>query len=195
MTDTRRTTMQNPEVMPAAAVATFADHATAEAAIRKLGLAGFDIKHLSVVGKGYHVDEHVTGFYNQGDRIRFWGSRGAFWGALWSLFFGGLFLTIPVVGPVVILGYFGSMALAVLEGAVVVGGVSAISAAFYGLGIPKDSVLQYETAIGSDSFLVMAHDTPSRIAIARTILAAVGASQVDVHHGLVPSGLVPVPVG
>lgn len=187
--------MHDSKVIPAAAVATFADHAAAEAAVRELGLAGFDITHLSVVGKGYHVDEHVTGFYNQGDRIRFWGTRGAFWGGLWSLFFGGLFVTVPVIGPVVMLGYLGAMALGVLEGAVLVGGVSAISAALYGLGIPKDSVLQYETAIGSDSFLVMAHDTPTRIEVARTILEAAGAAHVGVHHGLVPSGLTHLPVG
>lgn len=179
--------MPIPEIMPTAAVATFGDHAAAEAAIRELGLAGFDISHLSVVGKGYHVDEHVTGFYNQGDRIRFWGTRGAFWGGLWSLFFGGLFLAVPVVGPVVMLGYLGSMAVGVLEGAALVGGVSAISAALYGLGIPKDSVLQYETAIATDSFLVMAHDTPERIAVARSILEAAGASHVEIHDALVPA--------
>ena len=39
---------------PEAVVATFPDHAAAEAAVKKLNLAGFDIKHLSVIGKGYH---------------------------------------------------------------------------------------------------------------------------------------------
>ncbi len=89
------------------------------------------------------MDEQVTGFYNQGDRVRFCGSEGAFWGAMWSLFFGGLFVTVPVVGPVVALGYIGVVAIGVLEGAVAVGSVSAIAAALYGMGIPKDSVLQY----------------------------------------------------
>ncbi len=176
--------MSDPTLFPAAAVATFPTHAGAERAIKQLGLAGFDIKQLSVVGKGYHVDEQVIGFYNQGDRVRFWGSEGAFWGALWSLFFGGLFVTVPVIGPVVALGYIAVMAIGALEGAVVVGGISAISAALYGMGIPKNSILQYETAITTDSYLVMAHDTPSRIAIARAILEKAGASQVDVHEGL-----------
>jgi len=71
-----------------------------------------------------------------------------------------------------------------LEGAVVLGGASAIGAALYGIGIPKDSVLQYETAIGADDFLVMAHDTPERIAVARTILETAGASHVGVHDDL-----------
>lgn len=169
---------------PESVVAVFSDHAAAEAAVKKLNLAGFDIRHLSVVGKGYHVEEQVVGFYNQGDRIRFWGARGAFWGGLWSLFFGGIFLTLPLVGPVIVLGYLAASAVAVIEGAVLVGGVSALAAALYGLGIPKDSVLQYETDITTDSFLVMAHDTPERIALARSVLETADATRVDVHAGI-----------
>jgi hypothetical protein len=176
--------MASSEAFTAGAIASFDNHAAAENAVIKLGAAGFDIKHLSVIGQGYHVDEQVTGFYNQGDRIRFWGTRGAFWGGLWSLFFGGLFVTVPVIGPVVALGYVATIIIGALEGAVLVGGVSAISAALYGIGIPKDSVLQYETAVAADDFLVMAHDTPSRIEAAREILEAAGATRVDVHHGL-----------
>jgi hypothetical protein len=164
-----------------AVVAIFANHADAEAAVKKLNLAGFDIKHLSVIGKGYHIDEQVIGFYNQGDRIRFWGTRGAFWGGLWSMFFGGVVLTLPLVGPVIALGYLATSIVAIIEGAVLVGGVSAITAALYGLGIPKDSILQYETAIKTDSFLVMAHDTPSQNALAKNILEEANATQVD-HH-------------
>lgn len=80
-------------------IAVFSDHSAAEAAVKKLAAAGFEMKHLSVVGKGYHTDEKVVGFYNTGDRVKVWGAQGAFWGGLWGLFFGGLFMTIPVVGP------------------------------------------------------------------------------------------------
>ena len=68
-----------PAMGPAVAVATFASHVCAENAVKALGKAGFDITQLSVVGRGYHVDEQVTGFYNRGDRLRFWGLRGALW--------------------------------------------------------------------------------------------------------------------
>ena len=173
-----------PEAIPAAAVGTFASHAAAETAVKEIGLAGFDISHLSVVGKGYHTDEHVIGFFNKGDRVRFWGTRGLFWGGLWGLFFGGIFVTVPVVGPVVALGHLGAMIVAGMEGALIIGGASALSAALYGIGIPRDSVIQYETAIAADSFLVLAHDTPARIEVARTILEAAGATRVDVHVGL-----------
>lgn len=46
-----------------AVVAVFANHAEADAAVRKLAEDGFAIKHLSLVGKGYHTEE-------QGNRVK-----------------------------------------------------------------------------------------------------------------------------
>jgi len=164
-----------------AVVAVFADHTEADAAVKQLANAGFAMKQLSVVGKGYHTEEKVVGFYNLGDRVKFWGTRGAFWGGMWGLFFGGLFLTIPVVGHVVVLGYLAAAALSAAEGAVVVGGLSAIGAALVGIGIPKDSVMQYETAIKADDFLVMAHGTTTEMVRAKGILAATHPKNLVLH--------------
>jgi hypothetical protein len=164
-------------------IAVFADHPAAETAVKALTSAGFEMKNLSVVGKGYHTDEKVIGFYNIGDRVKFWGKRGAFWGGLWGLFLGGLFLTVPVVGHVIVLGYLAAVAISAVEGAVVVGGLSALGAALYSIGIPKDSVLQYESALNADSFLVMAHGTPEEIARAKAILATANPARLDVHAG------------
>lgn len=165
-----------------AVIAVFSDHQGAEAAVKKLAGAGIDIKHLSVVGKGYHTDEKIVGFYNTGDRMKFWGKRGAFWGGLWGWLFGGVFMFIPVVGHVVVLGYLASMAIAAVEGAVVVGGLSALGAALYGSGIPKDSVVAYETAITADGFLVTAHGLAEEMTRAKAILGTLGAARVDLHE-------------
>ena len=165
-------------------IAVFEDHNAADAAVKKLTAAGFKMKNLSVVGKGYHTDEKVVGFYNQGDRIKFWGTRGAFWGGLWGWFFGGLFMIIPGVGHVVVLGYLATMAISAIETAVVVGGLSAIGAALYSIGVPKDSVIQYETALKADNFLVMAHGPAEEIARAKTVLDSANPSRVDVHAGM-----------
>jgi hypothetical protein len=59
-------------------------HTSAEAAIRELQKAGLDMKMLSVVGKDYHSDDHVVGYYNTGNRMKAWGKIGAFWGGLWA---------------------------------------------------------------------------------------------------------------
>jgi hypothetical protein len=163
-------------------VAVFADHPEAETAVKKLTEAGFDMKQLSVVGKGYHSEEKVVGFYNTGDRVKFWGSRGVFWGGLWGLFFGGLFLTIPVVGHIVVLGYLAATAVSAVEGAVMVGGLSAIGAALASIGIPKDSVLRYETAIKADGFLVMAHGSAADMVRAKKILATAKPTTLDLHE-------------
>ncbi len=152
------------------AVAVFADHNGAESAIKKLATAGFEMKNLSIVGKGYHTDEKVVGFYNAGDRIKFWGSRGAFWGGFWGLFIGGLFIATPAIGPVVVLGYLAAIVITALENAILVGGLSAIGAALYSIGIPKNSVVEYEAALKADNFLVMAHGTAEEVARAKSIL-------------------------
>jgi hypothetical protein len=167
-----------------AVIAVFPDHHVAEAAVKQLTAAGFAMNKLSVVGKGYHSEEKVVGFYNVGDRIKFWGTRGAFWGGLWGMFFGGIFLTIPIIGHVIVLGYIASMAIAAGESALVVGGLSALGAALYGIGVPKDSVIQYEAALKADCFLVMAHGTAAEMARAKAILGTGNPSRLEVHSGM-----------
>ena len=159
--------MKTPDI----AVAVFNDHDAARTAIDQLSKAGFDLKSLSLVGQGYHTEETVVGFYNAGDRVKFWGSRGALWGGLWGLFLGGLFVTTPVVGPVIVLGYITASVVSAIESAVVVGGLSAIGAALFGLGVPKDSVIAYQEALRADSFLVMAHGSAEEVERARVLLA------------------------
>lgn len=176
------------------AIAVLPDHLAAEAAIKKLAEGGFDLKSLSIVGNGYRSEEHVVGFYNVGDRITMWGSRGAFWGGLWGLFISGAFIATPVAGPVVVLGFLASVAFSALEGAIVVGGLSALGAGLYSLGIPRDSILVYETEVTSNSFLVMVHGASEEVAYARKILARADARRVDVHSdaGFHEAGLTPL---
>ena len=168
-------------------VAVFNEHAAAEAAVKKLAGAGFAMKQLSVVGRGYHTEEKVVGFYNTGDRIRCWGTRGAMWGALWGLFFGGLFITIPVIGPLVMLGYVAAAAIMAIENAVLLGGLSALGAALFSIGIPKDSVVAYEAAVKADGFLVMAHGTAEDVARAKAILGTVKPARLDTHGAAQPA--------
>ncbi len=170
-------------------IAVFPNHESADTAIKNLSAAGFDIKHLSLVGKGYHTEEKVVGFYTDGDRISFWGARGAFWGGLWGFFFGGTMLTIPLLGQVVVLGTLAAMVVSAIEGALVVGGFSGLGAALYSLGIPNHSVVAYETAIRTDGFLVMAHGSAEEIERAKSILHAVGPAQLDVHSAEAPAGV------
>lgn len=155
---------------PEIAIAVFKNHIDAEQAIRKLHLAGLDMNSLSIVGQGYHPTEKVIGFYNMGERVAFWGSRGAFWGGLWGIFASGMFVTTTLAAPIIALGFFAVTIITALESAVVIGGLSAIIAALYSLGIPKDRVIVYENALKSDKFIVMANGSSQEIILAKELL-------------------------
>ncbi len=166
-----------------AAVAVYNVHTEAENAIKELQKAGIDMKKLSIIGRDYHAEENVVGYYNAGDRMKFWGKLGAFWGGLWGLLFGSALFFIPGVGHVVALGPVGGMIVGALENAVIVGGLSALGAGLYSIGIPKDSVIKYETAVKADKFLVLVHGTEEDARKAKGILDATNAQEVSVHQG------------
>src|SRR4030095_13874546 len=137
-----------------AVVAVYNTHPEAEAGVKELQKGGFDTKKLSILGKDYHTEEHVVGYYNSGARLKYWGKMGALWGGLWGLLFGAAFFWVPGVGPLLVAGPLASAIVAGLEGAVVGSGLSALGAGLYGLGIPKNSVLQYESALKAGKYVL-----------------------------------------
>jgi len=162
-------------------VAMFDQHTQAEAAVKQLQEAGLDIKTLSIVGKEYRSDEHVVGYYTSGDRMLYWGKLGAFWGGFWGLLFGSAFFMIPGIGPLVMFGPIVGWIAGALEGAVVVGGMSAIGAGLYSIGIPKKSILQYESSLKAGKFMLLVHGTADEVSRAKEILSTSGASETEMH--------------
>ena len=164
-----------------AVVAVYDTHSAAEEAVTELQKSGFDMTKLSVVGKDYHTEEHIVGYYNAGDRMKYWGKMGAFWGGLWGFLVGAAFFWLPGVGPLLVAGPLAAWIVGALEGAVVVGGLSALSAGLYSIGIPKDSVLKYESDVKADKFLLVAHGTADEAAKAREILSRTQPAEVSQH--------------
>ena len=103
-------------------VGIYKTHREAEQAIKDLEKAGFNMKQLSIVGKGYHTEEDAIGYYNTGDRVKFWGKQGAFWGGLWGILFGAAFFWIPGVGPLAVAGPLVSTIVGGVGGAALTGG-------------------------------------------------------------------------
>lgn len=159
------------------AVAVYDTHAEAETALKALSRSGVDMKTLSIIGKGYHTEEHALGFYTTGDRIKTWGRVGSFWGAIWGLLVGPAILLIPTVGLVVAAGPLVAALIAALEGAVVGGGLSAIAGALVGLGMSKDQAVKYEAAVKADRFLVLVHGSGEEVAKARAVLDSAASAR------------------
>jgi uncharacterized membrane protein len=163
------------------AVAIYDTHSQAEAAIMELQQADFNMKNLSIVGKDYHTDENVVGYYNTGDRMKYWGTMGAYWGGFWALLFGSAFFWIPPVGALLVGGPLVAWIIGALESAVVVGGLSALGAGMYSIGIPKDSILEYETAVKANKFVLIAHGSPSEVSRAQRILEKSNGATTHLH--------------
>ena len=176
-----------------AVVAIYQSHPEAETAVKELQQSGFDMKKLSIIGRDYHTDEHVVGYYNTGDRMEYWGKLGAFWGGFWGLLFGSAFFFIPGVGPLLVAGPLVGWIVGALEGAVVMGGLSALGAGLYSQGIPKDSILKYETALKTDKFIVIAQGTGEELTRARDILNCAKPEAWE-EHELAPAGAKALPV-
>ncbi len=162
-------------------VALYNTHDLAEEAVRALQKAAFDIKKVSIIGKGYHREEHPIGFYNTGDRVKFWGAQGAFWGGVWGLLVGAALFWIPGLGLVVMAGPLVAALVGALEGAIAVAGLSALGAALYSIGIPKNSIIRYETALKSDHYLIIVHGDQQEVERAHEVLAASEPTDVAIH--------------
>jgi hypothetical protein len=166
-------------------IAMFNQHTQAEQAVKQLQEDGFDMKKLSIIGKDYHSDEHVVGYYSTGDRMKFWGKNGAIWGGLWGglwgVLFGSAIFVIPGIGPLMMAGPIVAWIVGALEGAAVVGGLSALGAGLYSIGIPKKSIIQYETSLKAGKFMLVAHGTPAEVTRAKAILSNSGASETYLH--------------
>ena len=168
-------------------VTIYNSHSEAEAAVRELQQSGFEMKQLSIVGRDYQTEEHVVGYYNAGDRMKYWGIQGAFWGGIWGMLFGSAFFLIPGVGPLLIAGPLVGWILGALEGAAVVGGMSALGAGLFSLGIPENSVLKYETALKADKFVLIAHGSADEVVHAKALLNGTHPETLDYHQPTAPA--------
>lgn len=162
-------------------VAIFESHDQAEDAIRELQKSGFDMRKLSIIGKDFHTEENVVGYYTTGERMKSWGAMGAFWGGLWGMLFGSAFFMVPGLGPLLVAGPLVVWIIAALESAAVVGGFSVLGAALFSIGIPENSVLQYETQVKNGKLLLVAHGTSEEVESAKELLDQTEANSTTFH--------------
>jgi hypothetical protein len=151
-------------------------HADAEKIIRSLSASGVDMTKLSLIGKGYHSEEHPLGFYTAKDRMKAWGGVGAFWGGLWGLLLAPAVFVLPGFGLVAMGGPVVAALFAALEGAVLLGGASAIGAALTMIGVPEHLVIKYETALKAEKYVLIMHGNMNELARARSILSPASVS-------------------
>jgi hypothetical protein len=152
-----------------AVVAALANRRAAETAVRKLAGAGFGAAGPGVCGGGDPDAEDDTRFRNDGDWIKFCCGRGAIWGGVWGLAFGGLLMTILLAGRANVLGLLVATMASAVASAIVVGGLSALSAALHSLGAAKVTKLQPEATMQANGLRVTAQGAAGEIPGARAV--------------------------
>lgn len=155
---------------PNSVVAVYETHERADYAIRALQAAGLDMTTVSIVGKDSHTEGHAVGYYAAGDRMRYWGQQGAVWGCFWGVLLGSAFFWVPGVGSLLVAGPLVALIIAGLEGAAVVGGLSALGAGLAGVGISNDDVVKYEAEVKAGKLLLVVHGTDDEVDRARNLL-------------------------
>jgi hypothetical protein len=146
--------------------------AEAEDLILRLQQAGCDMAALSIAGRCPAPEGQVTGCYQTGDRMKFWGLLGPFWGGVWSIFAGSAFFLLPGLGGVVVGGPLAAAIAGALERASGIGGLSVLGVGLCALGVSKNEAADCELALREDRFLVIARNPSAAAPAVREILAA-----------------------
>jgi len=61
--------------------------------------------------------------------------------------------------------------------------LGALGAGLYSIGIPKDSIVKYETALKTDQFVLIAHGTAAEVAKAKDIIETTHPAELNMHSG------------
>jgi hypothetical protein len=172
-----------------ALVAIYARHADSKDAVRALQVAGFNMARVSLVAKDHELNSHrrVIGFREGGGRIPFGRSQPPFWAELWNLLPWSAFFWIPETGALFVGGPLLVGIVEAGDGEDTAPRRSALGLGLHHLGIPRDRIARYETAVKVNQDLVIAQGTEEEVILARPIIRASGSVQISYHRGRVQS--------
>jgi hypothetical protein len=178
-TENREITMLQTDSL----AAVYGSQVAAEAAVKQLQKSGFDMTKLSMVGRDLHTEEQVVGYYITGDRVKYWGKSGAFWGGVFDMLSGWAFFWVPAIGPLLVAGPLVALIVEDSESvAIGDGGLSVLAAGLCRAGISKDGVLRYETAIKAGKYLLLVQVTADGVVKAKEILNTTSSVEVSYHR-------------
>lgn len=159
-----------------AAVIVYHDPHALKAAVIRLQNSGFEMDKLSVIGTDDQQEGCAAGYYTVEGRMRCWGERSWFWSGIWDLLRGWAFFSLPGIGPVLVAGPVAKWIVAALQNGAIFTGFTALGAGLYIIGIPKESVIDFESAVRSGDILLVVYGSASQVTRAREALLARAAS-------------------
>ncbi len=157
----------------------------AEAAVKELKDAGYDMDRVSVIAKD---NDRVAGeetTENIGNKAE----EGAATGALTGGALGGITgllvglgaLAIPGIGPILLAGAEATAIATTLAGAGIGAAAGGLVGALIGLGIPEEKAKVYSDRVKQGSFLVMVTGTVAEVDRAATIMRQYDVEEFDIY--------------
>ncbi|MGF1542152.1 MAG: DUF2382 domain-containing protein [Pleurocapsa sp.] len=157
----------------------------AEAAVRALKEAGYNMNRVSVIARDSdRLDGHETTktVGNKADEGATAGAvTGGALGGITGLLVGLGALAIPGIGPILLAGAEATAIATTLAGVGVGAVAGGLVGALIGLGIPEEKAKIYSDRVGRGSFLVMVTGTPTEIERVRTIMHRHGVEEFDIY--------------
>lgn len=153
-----------------AAVAICGTGQQAVAIVEQLGGIRFSLSQLSVVGMTPRAPQEVVGYYQDGGQVKQWGRSSGLWTRLQAKVDGWALFDIPGIGSIQVIGPLGLWIVAALNNAAIFGGMSALGATLYNIGISRNRIQEYEAALRNNHYLIVAHGPSQDVKRARVIL-------------------------
>jgi uncharacterized membrane protein len=163
-------------------IAAYPNRESVERALRRLHDDGFDMRDVSVIGRGFETTEVPAGAVTTGDIVEASAEVGAVAGFLCGVAIGTTFLILPGMGLVHVAGSIAAAFAGAAEGAVVGAVIGGLGGALAGWGIPSLHVQRYETHLSEGRFLVLARTDSEGVEYTRSVLAAGALDPPEVYE-------------
>ena len=170
----------------------------AEAAVRALKDAGYDMDRVSVIAK----DADKIGGRDTTQEVGNKADEGAATGAVTGGALGGITgllvglgaLAIPGIGPILLAGAEATAIATTLAGAGIGAAAGGLIGALIGLGIPEEKAKIYNDRVKGGSFLVIVNGTAAEIARAESIMQTHGVEEFGIYDvpGATPTAVTDV---
>jgi hypothetical protein len=171
------------------AVGVFPHRRDAEAALRELRDSGFNMDHVSVVGKDAGPHDQIAGVEmsdraggnKADDGAKAGAATGGALGGLTGLLVGLGALAIPGIGPVMAGGALATALATTAAGGAIGAAAGGITGALVGLGIPEERARFYNDRVNRGDYLVMVDGTEDEIRRAEAILSRRGIQEWGIY--------------
>lgn len=160
----------------------------ADAAVRKLALAGLPVERISIVARDLNSDTKVHGVVTMGDARQ--GTLGGVWlGGLAGFLVGAASLAIPGVGPLSVMGPLAWGSIGAAQTAI----SSDALAVLLGRLLARDDIAGYERHVRDGGYLLIVFGSEDEVSRASGIVDGAGADGVALHQPVENPPPTPVP--